>query len=160
MTEGVDISNLEQYVRLKSLNEIEYTDRHIINAVEYIFHYAFSQRASDIHIEPKRDYSQVRFRIDGVLHNIYKLPKVVHNAIVSRIKTMARMDIAEKRRPQDGRIKTSLNDNEVELRISTLPVAFGEKVVIRIFDPEVMTRELFELGFTDEDLENYSKLIN
>ena len=160
MSEGVDISNLEQYVKLKSLNEIEYTDRHIINAVEYIFHYAFNQRASDIHIEPKREFSQVRFRIDGVLHNIYKLPKVVHNAIISRIKTMARMDIAEKRRPQDGRIKTSLNDNEVELRISSLPVAFGEKIVIRIFDPEVMTKELFELGFVDEDLENYSRLIN
>lgn len=159
INEGVDISNLEQYVKLKSLNEIEYTDRHIVNAVEYILHYAFNQRASDIHIEPKRDYSQVRFRIDGVLHNIYKLPKVVHNAIVSRIKTMARMDIAEKRRPQDGRIKTSQGDNEIELRISSLPVAFGEKIVIRIFDPDVMTKELFELGFGDEELEQYSKLI-
>lgn len=159
ITEGVDISNLEQFVKLKSLQEIEYTDRHIVNAVEYILHYAFNQRASDIHIEPKREHSQVRFRIDGVLHNIYRLPKVVHNAIVSRIKTMARMDIAEKRRPQDGRIKTSLNENEVELRISSLPVAFGEKIVIRIFDPEIMTKELFELGFADEDLEKYYKLI-
>jgi len=159
INEGVDISNLEQYVKLKSLNEIEYTDRHIVNAVEYILHYAFNQRASDIHIEPKRDMSQVRFRIDGVLHNIYRLPKVVHNAIVSRIKTMARMDIAEKRRPQDGRIKTGSGDNEVELRISSLPVAFGEKIVIRIFDPDVMTKELFELGFGDDELEQYSKLI-
>jgi general secretion pathway protein E len=93
--------------------------------VEYLLHYAYSQRASDIHIEPKRDFSLIRFRIDGILHNIHRIPKAVHPAIVSRIKTLSRMDIAEKRRPQDGRIKTEHEGKEVELRISTLPKGNG-----------------------------------
>ncbi|MFA6033249.1 MAG: GspE/PulE family protein [Myxococcota bacterium] len=156
---SVDLSNLEQFVKLKSINDIEATDRHIINAVEYLLHYAFGQRASDIHIEPKREYSQVRFRIDGVLHEIHRLPKNVHPAVVSRIKMLARCDIAEKRRPQDGRIKTSHNDREVELRISTLPVAFGEKVVVRIFDADVMTKDLSELGFFPEEMELFESFI-
>jgi general secretion pathway protein E len=158
--EGVDISNLEQFVRLKSITDIEATDKHIINAVEYLMHYAFGQRASDIHIEPKRDHSQVRFRIDGVLHEIHKLPKNVHPAVVSRLKMLSRCDIAERRRPQDGRIKTSHNDREIELRVSTIPVAFGEKVVIRIFDPDVMSKDLSEIGFFQEELEQYEDFIS
>jgi general secretion pathway protein E len=154
-----DIQNLEQYVRIKDVSDIESTDQHIINAVDYIFHYAFEQRASDIHVEPKRINSMVRLRIDGVLHNIHNVPKLVHNAIVSRIKTLSRMDIAEKRRPQDGRIKTDHKGREVELRVSTLPVAFGEKVVIRVFDPEILMQNLKELGFTDKEFALFNSFI-
>jgi len=150
--QGVDIGNLERYVRLKRVEEIEATDSHIVNAVEYLFHYAFDQRASDIHIEPHRDQSEVRMRIDGVLHTINVLPKIVHPAVCSRIKTLARMDIAEKRRPQDGRIKTARGDREVEIRVSTMATAFGEKVVMRIFDPEVILRDLAELGLFSRQL--------
>lgn len=154
-----DLGNLEQYVKLKSVTELEATDQHIINAVEYLLHYAYSQRASDIHIEPKRDFSLVRFRIDGILHNIHKIPKAVHPAIISRVKTLARMDIAEKRRPQDGRIKTEYNGKEVELRISTLPIAFGEKVVIRIFDPIVLMQNIEDLGFFPKELQLFKSFI-
>jgi general secretion pathway protein E len=147
-----DLTNLEQYVKLKSLTELEATDQHIINAVEYMLHYAYSSRASDIHIEPKRDFSLVRFRIDGILHNVHKIPKVVHPPIISRIKMLSRMDIAEKRRPQDGRIKTDYEGKEVELRVSTLPVAFGEKVVIRIFDPDILMQNAEDLGFFPKEL--------
>ncbi len=142
-----DLGNLEQYVRLKSVNDLEATDQHVINAVEYLLHYAYSQRASDIHVEPKRDFSLIRFRIDGILHNIHKIPKAVHPAFISRIKTLSRMDISEKRRPQDGRIKTEHEGKEVELRISTLPTTFGEKVVMRIFDPTVLMQDIEDLGF-------------
>jgi general secretion pathway protein E len=151
-TTGVDIGNLERFVKLNRVEEIEASDSHVVSAVEYIFHYALDQRASDIHIEPRRDASVVRMRIDGVLHNVHQLPKVVHPAIVSRIKTLARLDIAEKRRPQDGRIKTSRNDREVEMRVSTIAVAFGEKLVIRIFDPGALLQDLGELGMFEQQL--------
>lgn len=148
----IDLGNLEQYIKLKSISELSATDQHVINAVEYLLHYAYSQRASDIHIEPKRDFSLARFRIDGVLHDIHKMPKSVHPALISRIKTLARMDIAEKRRPQDGRIKTEKDGKEIELRVSTLPVAFGEKIVIRIFDPSILIQKIDNLGFLDREL--------
>jgi general secretion pathway protein E len=155
----IDLGNLEQYVKLKSISELGATDQHIINAVEYLLHYAYSQRASDIHIEPKRDFSLVRFRIDGILHNIHKIPKAVHPAFVSRIKTLSRMDIAEKRRPQDGRIKTDQDGKEIELRVSTLPVSFGEKVVIRIFDPSILMQDLDKLGFLQGELDLFRSFI-
>jgi general secretion pathway protein E len=148
-----DLANLEQYVKLKSMSELEATDQHIVNAVEYLLHYAYSSRASDIHIEPKREFSLIRFRIDGILHNIHKIPKAVHPPMISRIKMMARLDIAEKRRPQDGRIKTAYEGKEIELRISTLPVAFGEKVVIRIFDPVILMKKVEGLGFFPKEME-------
>ena len=154
-----DLGNLEQYVKLKSISELSSTDQHVINAVEYLLHYAYSQRASDIHIEPKREHSAVRFRIDGILHNIHTIPRSVHPAIVSRIKTLARMDIAEKRRPQDGRIKTDRDGKEIELRVSTLLVAFGEKVVIRIFDPTIFIQSLDQLGFLDRELGLFKSFI-
>lgn len=154
-----DLGNLEQYVRLKGAVELEATDQHIVNAVEYLLHYAYDQKASDIHIEPKRDRSMVRLRIDGVLHYIHSVPKAVHPSIVSRIKMLSRMDIAEKRKPQDGRIKTSFRDRDIELRVSTLPTAFGEKVVIRIFDPEVLFQDLVGLGFTPRELEIFDSFI-
>lgn len=150
---GVDIGNLERFVKLQRVEEIEANDSHIVAAVEYILHYALDQRASDIHIEPRREQSVIRMRIDGVLHQVHTLPKGVHGAVVSRIKTLARLDIAEKRRPQDGRIKTARGDREVELRVSTISVAFGEKLVIRVFDPEAVLRGLQELGMFDAQLE-------
>jgi len=156
---GIDLGNLEQLVRMKNEAEIESSDQHIVNAVEFMLQHAFDTRASDIHIEPKRDWSLIRFRIDGVLHDIQTIPKIVHAAIVSRVKTMSRLDIAEKRRPQDGRIKAMRAGREVELRISTLPVAFGEKAVMRIFDPEVLTQDLAALGFYPEELLLFNEFI-
>ena len=139
----VDIGNLEQYVKLSSSQELSSTDQHIKAAVNHLFNYALEQRASDIHVEPKRESCLIRYRIDGVLHTIYKLPKAVHSAITSRIKALARLDIAEKRRPQDGRIKIGQKDGkEAELRVSTIPVSFGEKTVMRILDTHVIFQDL------------------
>jgi general secretion pathway protein E len=159
MTSEVDLGNLEQFVKMKSVNEIEATDKHVVNAVEFLLRYAFDQRASDIHIEPKRDASEVRFRIDGMLNTIHRIPKAVHPAFVSRLKMLARMDIAEKRRPQDGRIKTEYKSREVELRVSTMPTAFGEKIVVRIFDPEVLLQDLEEIGFSPREYELFRSFI-
>jgi general secretion pathway protein E len=160
MAPQVDLGNLEQLVRLGAVDELEANDRHVVSAVEYILHYAFDQRASDIHIEPKREASQIRMRIDGVLHDVYSIPKAVHPALVSRIKTMSRLDLAERRRPQDGRFKTNKSGEEVEMRVSTLPVAFGEKVVIRVFDSSVLFREMVELGFDEEAYNHYLEFIS
>jgi general secretion pathway protein E len=157
---GIDIGNLEQLVRMSSESEIESSDRHVVNAVEFMLQHAYESRASDIHIEPKRDESLIRFRIDGVLHPVQKMPRVVHRAVVSRIKTMSRLDIAEKRRPQDGRVKTTRDGREVELRVSTLPTAFDEKMVMRIFDPQVLMRDLGELGFFADELVHFHDFIS
>jgi general secretion pathway protein E len=159
MDSGIDLGNLEQFVKMKSVTEIEATDKHIVNAVEYLFRYAFDQRASDIHIEPKREASEVRLRIDGMLHAVHKTPKAVHAAFVSRIKMLSRMDIAEKRRPQDGRIKTEYKSREVELRVSAMPTAFGEKLVIRIFDPDILLQDLEEIGFAPREYELFRSFI-
>ncbi|MBW2466614.1 MAG: type II/IV secretion system protein, partial [Deltaproteobacteria bacterium] len=155
----VDLGNLEQYVRISSAKEITSSDQHIKSAVDHLFNYAFDQRASDIHIEPKRNKSVVRLRIDGVLHTIYNLPKVVHPAIVSRVKTLSRLDIAEKRRPQDGRIKVSQDKKDAEIRVSTIPVAFGEKVVMRILDPDIIFQDLDNIGFSPENLKTYDNFV-
>src|SRR5687768_7341684 len=156
---AIDLGNLEQYIKLKSGAEIETSDQHIINAVDFLLQHAYDSRASDIHIEPKREHANIRFRIDGVLHEIQRVPKLVNLAITSRLKTMCRMDIAEKRRPQDGRIKTEREGKEIELRVSTLPTAFGEKVVMRIFDPDIMIRDLSGLGFYDDELKTFADWI-
>jgi general secretion pathway protein E len=157
----VDISNLEQYVRLASNKELSSSDQHIKSAVNHLFISALDQRASDIHIEPKRDACLVRFRIDGILHTIYKLPKAVHVAITSRIKTLARLNIAEKRRPQDGRIKLGGHEagRDAEIRVSTVPVAFGEKTVMRILDPDVIFQKLAHLGFSPRDRRVYNNFM-
>jgi general secretion pathway protein E len=146
-------SNFEQLVELgKGNKQFDANDQHIVTIVDWLWQYAFEQRASDIHIEPRRDLGIVRFRIDGVLHQVYQIPMTVLAAMTSRIKILGRMDVIEKRRPQDGRIKTRTPDGqEVELRLSTLPTAFGEKLVMRIFDPEVLVRDFSELGFAPED---------
>jgi len=161
MQKGTDISNLEQYFQMRPVGtaEAEGTDKHIVAAVDYLLQYAFDQRASDIHIEPKREKSLIRLRVDGVLHNIHSIPKNLHPSLVSRIKLLARLDLAEKRRPQDGRIKTEHKGKIIELRVSTLPVAFGEKVVIRIFDPDILMQDLEKLGFEPREFQLYSSFI-
>ncbi len=157
---SVDIGNLEQFVKVSSAKEISSSDQHIKSAVNHLFNYALDQNASDIHVEPKRKTCMIRFRIDGALHTIYNLPKAVHAAIVARIKFLARLDIAEKRRPQDGRIKLSMSgDKEAEVRVSTVPVAFGEKVVMRILDPDVIFQNLDKLGFSQRDRIVYNSFI-
>jgi len=159
LSSGIDLGNLEALVRMKDAAEIESSDQHIVNAVEFMLQHAYDTRASDIHIEPKREDCLIRFRIDGVLHDIQTIPKIVHKAVVSRLKTMSRLDIAEKRRPQDGRIKTKRADKEIELRVSTLPIAFGEKAVLRIFDPDVLIQDLTSLGFYDDELDFFNEFI-
>jgi general secretion pathway protein E len=153
-------NNFEQLVELgKSNKQLDANDQHVVNIVDWLWQYAFEQRASDIHLEPKRDVALIRFRIDGVLHQVYQVPAVVMIAMTARIKLLGRMDVIEKRRPQDGRIKTRTNGGqEVELRLSTLPTAFGEKLVMRIFDPEVVVKTLPELGFPVDDAQRWDGL--
>src|SRR2546425_3849463 len=156
------LSNFEQLVELgKSDKPVDANDAHVVRIVDWLWQYAFEQRASDIHIEPRREQGIVRFRIDGVLHQVYQIPAAVLLAMTSRIKILARMDVVEKRRPQDGRVKTrTLAGEEIELRISTLPTAFGEKLVMRIFDPEVLVRDFKELGFSEEDHKRWQEMTN
>jgi len=157
---GVGISSFEQLVELgKNKAQLDANDQHVVLIVDWLWQYAFEQRASDIHVEPRRDIGVVRFRIDGVLHQVYQIPMPVLNAMTSRIKILGRMDVVEKRRPQDGRIKTRMpSGQEIELRLATLPTAFGEKLVMRIFDPEVLVRDFAELGFGDEDLARWRQM--
>ncbi|MFK8047182.1 MAG: GspE/PulE family protein [Halioglobus sp.] len=153
---GPGVTNLEAMLDLGSMKEPDANDQHIVNIVDWLLQYAFEQRASDIHVEPRRDVGNVRFRIDGVLYSVYELPQQVAAAVTSRIKILGRMDVAEKRRPQDGRLKTRTPaGSEVELRLATLPTAFGEKLVMRIFDPEVLQRTFSQLGLANRDLENW-----
>jgi general secretion pathway protein E len=154
------LSNFEQLVELgKSDKQLDANDAHVVRVVDWLWQYAFEQRASDIHIEPRREHGIVRFRIDGVLHQVYQIPGAVLAAMTSRIKILARMDVVEKRRPQDGRIKTRTPElGDIELRISTLPTAFGEKLVMRIFDPEVLVRDFRELGFSEEDQRRWNEM--
>lgn len=145
----VGVQNFEQLVELGKNKNLDANEQHIVNIVDWLFKYAFEQRASDIHLEPRREVGIVRFRIDGVLHQVYQLPSTITNAITSRIKLLGRMDMVEKRRPQDGRIKTLTSEGkEIELRLSTMPTAFGEKLVMRIFDPDILVKDFTELGFS------------
>ncbi|MDT8397390.1 MAG: GspE/PulE family protein [Pseudomonadales bacterium] len=154
------LGNLEQMLELGKLKDPEANDQHIVNIVDWLLQYAFEQRASDIHIEPRREVGNVRFRIDGVLYTVYQIPMQVMNAVTSRLKILGRMNVAEKRRPQDGRLKTkSPEGDEVELRLSTLPTAFGEKMVLRIFDPDVLLKSFVELGLGDKDLVRWESMI-
>jgi len=155
------VSNLEQLVELGDAGEVDANDSHIVKVVDWILSYAFEQRASDIHIEPRRDVGQIRFRIDGVLHDVHELPIQVIKAVISRLKILGRMDVAEKRRPLDGRIKTKNKEGaEIELRLSTMPTAFGEKFVGRIFDPSVLLRDFDSLGMAADDSEQWSAMVN
>lgn len=150
-------NNFEQLVELgRGDRQVDANDAHIIHIVDWLWQYAFDQRASDIHLEPRREHGIIRFRIDGVLHQVYQVPSSVMAAMTSRIKLLGRMDIIEKRRPLDGRIKTlTPSGQEVEMRLSTLPTAFGEKLVMRIFDPEVLVKDLSELGFSEDDAQRW-----
>ncbi|KEQ12594.1 type II secretion system protein E [Endozoicomonas montiporae] len=160
--DGVQSTNLnsfEQMLELGNMKSPDANDQHIVNIVDWLLQYAFEQRASDIHVEPRRDQCHLRFRIDGVLHSIYQMPAKVAAAVTSRIKILGRMNVAEKRKPQDGRLKTvNLDGNEVELRLSTLPTAFGEKLVMRIFDPEVLVKRFGDLGFSREDERRWKEM--
>ncbi|CAN5360961.1 GspE/PulE family protein [soil metagenome] len=153
-------NNFEQLVEIGLANkQVDANDQHIINIVDWLWQYAFDQRASDIHLEPKRDFSVIRFRIDGILHQVYQVPAAVMIAMTARIKLLGRMDVIEKRRPLDGRVKTRTpGGQEIELRLSTLPTAFGEKLVMRIFDPEVVVKTLPELGFPVDDATRWDEL--
>jgi len=147
----IGVQNFEQLIELGKNKNLDANEQHIVTLVDWLFKYAFEQRASDIHLEPRRNIGIVRFRIDGVLHQVYQLPATVTNAITNRIKLLGRMDMVEKRRPQDGRIKTvSADGDEIELRLSTMPTAFGEKLVMRIFDPEILVKNFTDLGFSRE----------
>ena len=155
------ITNFEQMLELGQMKSPDANDAHIVNIVDWLLQYAFDQRASDIHIEPRREKGHVRFRIDGVMHHVYELPAAVNAAVTSRLKILGRMDVAEKRRPQDGRVKTKSQDGqEIELRLSTLPTAFGEKMVARIFDPDVLLRSFAELGLGGDDNARWQQMVN
>ena len=155
-------SSFEQLVELgKSNKQLDANDQGVVKVVDWLWQYAFDQRASDIHLEPRREQGVIRFRIDGVLHPVYQMPMGVHNAMVSRIKLLGRIDVVEKRRPQDGRIKTrNPRGDEIEMRLSTLPTAFGEKLVMRIFDPDTAVKDLSALGFTPHDAGRWEQLVS
>jgi general secretion pathway protein E len=155
-----NIQNLEQLIELGKTGSVDADDQHIVSIVDWLMQYAFGQRASDIHIEPRREQGNVRFRIDGVMHQVYEIPANITSAVVSRIKIMGRLDVAEKRKPQDGRIKTRTPEGtEVEMRLSSMPTAFGEKLVLRIFDPDVLVKNFSALGFEKKESEIWDKMI-
>ncbi|MCP4075149.1 MAG: type II/IV secretion system protein [Gammaproteobacteria bacterium] len=155
-----NVQNIEQLISLGKTGSVDADDQHIVSIVDWLMQYAFSQRASDIHIEPRREQGNVRFRIDGIMHQVYEIPANITAAVTSRIKIMGRLDVAEKRKPQDGRIKTVTPEGqEVEMRLSSMPTAFGEKLVLRIFDPEVLVRDFADLGFEPKDSDSWNQMI-
>jgi general secretion pathway protein E len=159
--QAAGIQNFEQLVELEKTGSVDADNQHIVSIVDWLLQYAFSQRASDIHIEPRRGQGNVRFRIDGVMHQVYEIPANITAAVTSRVKIMGRLDVAEKRRPQDGRIKTVTPEGkEIEIRVSSMPTAFGEKLVLRIFDPEVLLLDYSGLGFGKKDAETWSGMIS
>ena len=155
------LASFEQLVELgRSNKQLDANDQGVVQVVDWLWQYAFDQRASDIHLEPRRDLCAIRFRIDGVMHTVYQLPLGVMSAMVARIKLLGRMDVIEKRRPLDGRIKTrNPEGDEVEMRLSTLPTAFGEKMVMRIFDPDTTVKPLEALGFGSHDGKRWEELV-
>ena len=155
-------ASFEQLVELgRSNKQLDANDQGVVQVVDWLWQYAFDQRASDIHLEPRRELSVIRFRIDGVMHTVYQLPPGVMNAMVARIKLLGRMDVVERRRPLDGRIKTrNPQGDEVEMRLSTLPTAFGEKMVMRIFDPDTTVKQLDALGFGSHDSKRWETLVS
>lgn len=153
----IGVQNFEQLVELGKDKNLDANEQHVVNIVDWLFKYAFEQRASDIHLEPRRTMGLMRFRIDGVLHQVYQIPPNIMNAITSRIKLLGRMDMVDKRRPQDGRIKTlSAEGKEIELRLSTMPTAFGEKLVMRIFSPDISNKDFLALGFSASQAEKWN----
>ncbi len=158
---NTSIQNFEQLVELGNAGKLDAENQHIVSIVDWLLQYAFTQRASDIHFEPRREQGNFRFRIDGVMHQVYEVPSNIVPAVTSRIKILGRLDVAEKRKPQDGRIKTRSPDGlEIELRLSTMPTAFGEKLVLRIFDPEVLVKNAAALGFEQTESDLWDRLIH
>ena len=154
------VQNLEQLMELGRGGKLEANDSHVVSIVDWLLQYAYEQRASDIHLEPRREDGGVRFRIDGVMQQVYDMPAAVMTAVTSRLKILGRMDVAEKRRPQDGRLKTrNAEGKEVELRISTMPTAFGEKMVMRIFNPDVLVKNQEQLGFDSREADIWNDMI-
>ena len=161
-TGGASSASFEQLVELgRTSKQLDANDQGVVQVVDWLWQYAFNQRASDIHLEPRREQGVIRFRIDGVLHPVYQMPMGVMTAMIARIKLLGRMDVVEKRRPLDGRIKTrNPRGDEVEMRLSTLPTAFGEKMVMRIFDPDTTVKDLDGLGFTPHDAGRWESLVS
>lgn len=154
-----DVTNVEALLQLGDNTNPDANDQHIVRVVDWLLQYAFEQRASDIHLEPRRETGKVRFRIDGVLHTVYEMPLAIIVAVTARIKILGRLNVAEKRKPQDGRLKTRTPKGlETELRLSTMPTAFGEKLVMRVFDPEVLVRSFAQLGLSGKQLETWHEL--
>ena len=154
-----DITNVEALLQLGDNANPDANDQHIVKVVDWLLQYAFEQRASDIHLEPRRETGKVRFRIDGVLHSVYEMPLAIIVAVTARIKILGRLNVAEKRKPQDGRLKTRTPKGlETELRLSTMPTAFGEKLVMRVFDPEVLVRSFAQLGLSGKQLATWHEL--
>lgn len=154
-----DVTNVEALLQLGNVENPDANDHHIVKVVDWLLQYAFDQRASDIHLEPRRDTGKVRFRIDGVLHTVYEMPTGIMTAVVARIKILGRLNVAEKRKPQDGRLKTRTPKGlETELRLSTMPTAFGEKLVMRVFDPDVLVRSFEQLGLVGKDLQKWQEM--
>ncbi len=154
------VANFEQLIELGKSGRLDTNDESVVHIVDWLLQYAFEQRASDIHMEPRRDNGYIRFRIDGALQLVNEMPTPVMAVVTSRIKVLGRMDVVEKRRPQDGRIKTkSPGGNEVELRLSTMPTAFGEKLVMRIFNPDVLVKDFAALGFSESDITRWDKMV-
>jgi general secretion pathway protein E len=159
--ESAALANFEQLVELGNKKNLDANDSGVIQVVDWLWQYAFDQRASDIHLEPRRERSVIRFRIDGVMHTVYQLPPGVMSAMVARVKLLGRMDVVEKRRPLDGRIKVrNPAGDEVEMRLSTIPTAFGEKMVMRIFDPDTTIKSLESLGFGNHDGRRWEELVS
>ncbi|MFH1190838.1 MAG: ATPase, T2SS/T4P/T4SS family [Candidatus Omnitrophota bacterium] len=131
----------------------------IIKLVNILIADAVKDRVSDIHIEPEIEVLRVRFRIDGILHEVHTLPKKFSNAIISRIKILSEIDIAENRRPQDGKIRLKLENKDLDIRVSTFPTVHGENVVMRLLDRSSILLGLKDLGFTNDNLEIFSKMI-
>ena len=156
---AADVTNVEALLQLGDNTNPDANDQHIVKVVDWLLQYAFEQRASDIHLEPRRETGKVRFRIDGVLHSVYEMPLAIIVAVTARIKILGRLNVAEKRKPQDGRLKTRTPKGlETELRLSTMPTAFGEKLVMRVFDPEVLVRSFAQLGLSGKQLETWHEL--
>jgi general secretion pathway protein E len=154
---AVDLGN-QEFLSAEAA-ELDPAAAPVVKALDHILGYAFEQRASDIHFEPKRELTLVRLRIDGILHDVHLIPKIVYQAVISRIKLLSGCNLAEKRRPQDGRIKRDQGGREIELRVSTMPTAFGEKAVLRIFDPDILLKGIDELGLSGHDLPKFYDFI-
>ena len=155
------VTNFEALIELGKSGRLDTNDKSVVHIVDWLLQFAFDQRASDIHLEPRREMSNIRFRIDGVMHTVYEMPTPVMTVVIARVKVLGRMDVVEKRRPQDGRIKSKTpKGDEIELRLSTMPTAFGEKMVMRIFDPDVLVKDFSGLGFSEKDAEGWKAMFS